>query len=219
MSGYSRLKIIPGSDLDKLLRAKGKKVKSVSIDKSKKKAKAQEPVVLLPKPVALPKPKPKAKPKAKSKKPTFEEFYLDLVNEGFDEAYMSETSDEKSYDKARKEARKDARKLYKEKFGESKPKPKKQTINFDKVESSSSFLSGVDLIYDFEEFMTDREAAGGSEAFQMRALEKGSARMAKFIMKRLKQIAKENKIKSTEEYIDFLKKYNTSQKMRDLMDL
>lgn len=67
MSGYSRLKIIPGSDLDKLLRAKGKKQKSVSIDKSKKETKAKEPVVLLPKPVALPKPKPKAKAKAKPK--------------------------------------------------------------------------------------------------------------------------------------------------------
>ena len=63
MSGYTRLKIIPGSDLDKMLRAKGKKVKSVSIDKSKKETKAKEPVVLLPKPVALPKPKPKAKAK------------------------------------------------------------------------------------------------------------------------------------------------------------
>jgi len=71
MSGYSRLKIIPGSDLDKLLRAKGKKVKSVSIDKSKKETKAKEPVVLLPKPVALPKPKPKAeKPKAEKPKGT-----------------------------------------------------------------------------------------------------------------------------------------------------
>jgi hypothetical protein len=77
------------------------------------------------------------KPKARAK-PTFEEFYLDLVNKGFDEDYMSETFDEKSVEKAKKEARKDARKLYKEKFGKPKPKveepkpKKKKKLNIKK---------------------------------------------------------------------------------------
>ena len=67
--------------------------------------------------------------------------------------------------------------------------------------------------------MTDRELSSGTEASQLRAFERASGRMSKFIMKRLKQIAKENKIKTTEEFKEFLKKFDSASKMTDLMDL
>jgi len=72
-----------------------------------------------------------AKPKKKKMKPTFEDFYLDLVNnEAFDEPYMSETYDKKSVLKAQKEARKDARKLYDKKYTKESPPAKKKKIKF-----------------------------------------------------------------------------------------
>ena len=66
--------------------------------------------------------------------------------------------------------------------------------------------------------MTDREVEAKTEAAQMRAMEKGSQRTSKYIMKALKKVAKEKKIKSTDEYIKFLKTIKTGTEMRDLLE-
>ena len=106
-----------------------------------------------------------------------------------------------------------------EKLAKAKADKKKSKIDFDKVEEASSFLSGRDFIYDFESFMTDAELNARTETAQMKAFERASARLSKAIMKRLKQIAKEKKIKTTEEMVKFIKTIKTAKAMRDLMDL
>ncbi len=106
-----------------------------------------------------------------------------------------------------------------EKLVKAKADKKKSKIDFDKVEQASSFLSGSDFIYDFEDLMTDSELNARTETAQMKAFERASARLSKAIMKRLKQIAKEKKIKTTEEFVKFIKTIKTAKAMRELMDL
>jgi len=108
-------------------------------------------------------------------------------------------------------------KVVKKKEQAEQPKPK-QKINFDEVEGSNAFLSGNKFIYDFEDFMTDKELQARTEKAQMKAFEKSSARVSKYIMKALKKIAREKKIKSTDEFITFLKTIKTGTEMRNLLE-
>ena len=106
-----------------------------------------------------------------------------------------------------------------EKLAKAKADKKKSKIDFNKVEEASSFLSGNDFIYDFEDFMTNSELSARTETAQMKAFERASARLNKAIEKRLKQIAKEKKFKTTEEFVKFIKTIKTAKAMRELMDL
>ena len=108
-------------------------------------------------------------------------------------------------------------KVVKKKEQAEQPKPK-QKIDFNAVEDSNSFLSGNKFIYDFEDFMTDREQQASSEKAQMKAMERASGRVSKYIMKALKKIAREKKFKSTDEFITFLKTIKTGTEMRDLLE-
>ena len=96
-------------------------------------------------------------------------------------------------------------------------KPKKEKIDYDEVEESSSFLSGVDMIYDFSDFFTYSEERVSTELAQERAIYRSSIRMNKFIQKALKKLAKQKKIKSTDEYIKFLDSIKKGSQLRDLL--
>ena len=106
---------------------------------------------------------------------------------------------------------------------EEKPKPKpkgkapaKPKIDFDKIDETNSVLQ--EGIFDFEEFMTVAELNASSQSGQLRAFEKASTRINKHILKGLKKVAQKNKIKTTQELKVFLKKADSSYKMRNLLE-
>lgn len=97
-----------------------------------------------------------------------------------------------------------------------KAEAKKEKIDYDEVEQSNSLLRGG--IYDFSDFFTYSEERVSTEVAQELAIHRSSVRMNKYITKALKKVAKQKKIKSTNEYIKFLDTIKTGVQMRDLLE-
>ena len=91
-------------------------------------------------------------------------------------------------------------------------------IDFYKVEESNPFLSGNKFIFDYEDFMTDRELQAQTESAQMRAMERSSGIVSRYIAKSLKKVAKQKKIKTTDDFIKFLDNVKTGTEMRNLLE-